>query len=298
MKIKLHENGWTVVVEDFQIQNATKQETNTIAKLLSDYTVVVFRKQNLTVHDEIKFCEMIGNLEDFNKVKDLISMIDDFVIPDSEMKVIRVTGELNEHGKPGLFGHVSDLDWHANQTANEWRHPVVWLYGVKGTAGSRTSWINNIASYNDLSDEYKRKIENIKLINGYKQGAYSETHFGRPTDINYNYKPNLVHTNITGKTGLFFPFLQIHQIDGMSESESKDFIINLRDHVLQEKYMYHHDWEDGDVVLAEQWLGIHKRWRFENINQRVLHRITLDFKNTNFDDIDFNLIQDLKETND
>jgi hypothetical protein len=65
----------------------------------------------------------------------------------------------------------------------------------------------------------------------------------------------------------------------MDELESKKFIESLRDKILQEKYMYHHDWEDGDVVLSEQWLGIHKRWRFENINNRVVHRICLDFSN-------------------
>jgi alpha-ketoglutarate-dependent taurine dioxygenase len=139
--------------------------------------------------------------------------------------------------------------------------------------------LNNILSYEELDESTKKDLENIKLINGYKQGSYSETHFGKEIDINYNYKPNLVQKNIAGKIGLFFPFLQIHQIDGMDELESKKFIESLRDKILQEKYMYHHDWEDGDVVLSEQWLGIHKRWRFENINNRVVHRICLDFSN-------------------
>lgn len=281
MKINLHENGWTVIIEDLDLREATDKQANEIGKLIASNTVVVLRNQKLTVKDQIDFCSKIGKLETF-KGRDFVGL-DGYLVPDSDHQIIRVTGELDEHGRPGLFGHVSDLDWHANNTANEWRDPIVWLYGVKGTEGSKTSWLNNIMSYRDLDDETKNSLKDIKMINGYKQGAYSETSFGKTIDVNPYYKPNLVHTNIAGKTGLFFPFLQIHQIDGMTEEESKSFIEKLRDHVLQEKYMYHHDWQDGDVVLAEQWLGIHKRWKFEKINTRVLHRICLDFSKVQFD---------------
>jgi taurine dioxygenase len=283
MKIKLHDNGWTVIVEDLDLREATQVQMNTIAKLIASNTVVILKNQTLSVRDEIDVCEKIGNLETFEsfigKQFDGGKTIENCLVKDSDFKVLRVSGELDEHGQPGLFGHVSDLDWHSNQTANEWRHPIVWLYGIKGTKGSRTSWINNILSYNDLSDEDKEYFKTIKMVNGYKQGAYSESHFGKHNDINYMYQPNLVHTNNGGQTGLFFPFLQIHQIVGMDEDQSREFILKLRNHVEQEKYMYHHEWDDGDVVFHEQWLGVHKRWKFEDIANRLLHRITLDFKN-------------------
>ena len=280
MKVNLHTNGWTVVIEDLDLKQATSEQTHEIGKLLASNTVVVIRNQNLSVQDQINFCSKIGKLETWEN-RDVLGL-DGYLIKDSDYKVIRVTGELDEHGRPGLFGHVSDLDWHANNTANPWRDPIVWLYGVKGTEGSRTSWINNILSYEDLDNDTKESIKDIKMINGYKQGAYSETSFGKAVDVNPHYKPNIVHTNVAGKTGLFFPFLQIHEIDGMNEDESRKFIEKLRDHILNEKYMYHHDWQDGDVVIAEQWLGIHKRWKFEKIESRVLHRICLDFSKINF----------------
>jgi taurine dioxygenase len=284
LNYRIHDNGWTVIIEDFDLRQATQSQANIIAKLLATNTVIVIRGQKLTPHDEINFCSKIGVVEDWTKrLPQGGDALNGFLVKNGNNKVIRVTGELDEHGRPGLFGHVSDLDWHANQTANEWRHPIVWLYGVKGTAGSRTSWLNNIASYNDLDQQDKDYYKSIRMINGYKQGAYSESHFGKPIDINFTYKPNLVHTNIAGVTGLYFPFLQIHQIDGMDEDQSREFITKLQDHVLQEKYMYHHDWHDGDVVIAEQWLGVHKRWRFDAIDARVLHRICMGFENCDLD---------------
>jgi alpha-ketoglutarate-dependent taurine dioxygenase len=293
MKIKLHENNWTILVEDLQLQDATQQEMNTLAKYLASNTVVVIKNQKLSLDDELRVCSLIGNIEDYTQVNTTGNRFSEIVIPESDNKIVRVTGEKDEHGHPGVFGHVSELDWHANQAGNEWRHPIIWLYGVKGTKGSKTSWINNIMSYNDLSDEDKNYYQDKKLINGFKKGAYSEEDFGKDVDINYQFTPNLVYTNNAGQTGLFFPFLQIHQIDGMTEEQSRQFIIKLRDHVLQEKYAYHHEWEDGDVVISEQWLGIHKRWEFKDIESRLLHRIALDFSKADFNDIDHESIKDL-----
>jgi alpha-ketoglutarate-dependent taurine dioxygenase len=277
MEIKLHENGWTVFVNNIDLRDLTIDQAKEIGKLLATNTVVVIQNQQLTPQDEVRVCEKIGKIESFSKFRGVVPDVEHWIVPDTEDKILRVTGELNEHGKPGMFAHKSDLDWHANQPANEWRDPIIWLYGVRGTEGSKTSWINNVLSYNDLDEQTKESLKDIKMINGYKQNAYSEHHFGKEVDINYNYQPKLVHTNEVGVVGLFFPFLQIHQIVDMTEDESKHFINKFKDHVLQEKYAYHHEWKDGDVVLSDQWLGVHKRWECDNIATRVLHRIACDY---------------------
>ena len=88
-----------------------------------------------------------------------------------------MTGKKNEHGEEGLFGHTSALDWHANQASNENRVPLVWLYGVEGTEGSRTSWINNKLSYDRLPNDIKKEIQNKKITLGYKSGSYSSSKF-------------------------------------------------------------------------------------------------------------------------
>jgi alpha-ketoglutarate-dependent taurine dioxygenase len=68
----------------------------------------------------------------------------------------------------------------------------------------------------------------------------------------------------------------------MTKEESKNLIDELADYTVQEKYCYHHDWQDGDLVISEQWLGIHKRWRFEKIATRLLHRAVFDFPDQDY----------------
>jgi alpha-ketoglutarate-dependent taurine dioxygenase len=95
--------------------------------------------------------------------------------------------------------------------------------------------------------------------------------------LSKEYCPNLVVENIAGKRGFYFPFLQIYGFNGMTRIESKEIIEWLSEYTIQDKFCYHHDWEDGDLVISEQWLGIHKRWPFKEIEQRLLHRFAFEF---------------------
>lgn len=287
MKITLNENGWTGHIKDFDMCCATQQDINIIGKFLATNTLVVINNQNhLTPADQVRIVEMFGNTEQVTfpeVIPDNMKHLPSIFVPNSQNKIQRVTGALDEHGNPGLFGHVSDLDWHCNQPAMPTRKPLVWLLGVHGTVGSRTSWTNNIAAWEDLDQDTKQEIQDLKMVCGFKRGNYSEFNFGSEESFNEHYTPNLVHTNIAGKTGLFFPFLQFKNFVGKSETQSMEIVARLRLHVLQEKYIYHHNWQDGDVVIAEQWLGIHKRWRFDGMADRLLHRLTFNFDHINFD---------------
>lgn len=276
MNIRIHDNGWTVIVEDIDLRKITQQEANIIAKYLLTNTVVVVKGQQLTPEDEINICEKIGEIQDFSG----IDITPGFVLKNGQDKIIRVSGGLDDHGNPGMFGHVTELEWHCNRVSDPDRKPIIWLYGASGTKGSRTSWINNILSYNDLPQEKKEFFKTLKLnvgntqqfINYYRGDDYN------PQDIT-EYRPNLVYTNMLGTTGLFFSWNQTHFIDGLEAEQGRQLIQELKEWCEQEKYMYHHDWEDGDCVFHEQWLGIHKRWEFPHMDKRVLHRIAMDFSN-------------------
>ena len=65
MKYKLHDNGWTVVVYDFDVKNSTQEEADEIAKLISSNIVVYIndpRLADITPEDQVRFCEMIGDI--------------------------------------------------------------------------------------------------------------------------------------------------------------------------------------------------------------------------------------------
>lgn len=270
-------NGWAVEIQDFDIRTATKEQALTIGKYILSNMVVVLKNQDLEPEDEVAFCSKIGKCQ--------------FIIDPTKPRegqrtehlavghhILRVTGQKNEKGEEGLFGHTSALDWHANQASNYERDPLIWLYGVEGTKGSKTSWINNIESYNALPEEFKKEIQDIRITLGYKSGSYSPSKFF--VEHHSDDKPfQLVHVNDAGYTGLYFPFLQIFGMPGKTEEQFKDIMSRLIEHVTQPQFCYDHEWDDGDIVISEQWLSIHKRWAFDKMNERVLHRIAFNYEN-------------------
>ena len=255
-------NNWAIKISDIDIKNLSKEQAQQIGRMVISNLVVVIKNQNLSEQDQLDFCDKIGDYQKSAHEKSKHIHLTN--------GILRVTGQKNQHGEEGLFGHTSALDWHANQASNKERKPLVWLYGVQGTKGSRTSWINNKLSYDKLPQDIKEKIKDKKITLGYKSGSYSPSKFFN--DHHHEHVPfNLVHTNDAGLTGLYFPFLQI--FGGLED----DLFETLKQHVLKDEFVYHHDWEDGDVVMSEQWLSIHKRWAFDKMDKRVLHRIGFDY---------------------
>tara|TARA_B100000073_G_scaffold250468_1_gene210725 strand:+ start:799 stop:1596 length:798 start_codon:yes stop_codon:yes gene_type:complete len=239
-------------------------------EVLSEMIVVIRDQKHLTMDDEVRFCEMIGECQRYDLQPERTKHIA------CHKNILRVTGEKDSDGEEGLFGHTSALDWHANQASNPDRSPLIWLKSIKGSKGSRTSWINMIKAYEDLPSQAQEDFKDLQITLGHEHGKYSTSSFFNEHHSVDN-PMNLVYTNSAGKTGLYFPFLQTFGIVGKTDEEFKEIYEYLVNHVTQEKFIYHHDWKDGDVVISEQWLSIHKRWPFEKMEKRVLHRIAFDY---------------------
>jgi alpha-ketoglutarate-dependent taurine dioxygenase len=269
MKLIYDRNEWTVFIQE-DIRDLTETEIRKIAELVNTHSVVAFKDQKLTTTDQLKFCSTFGKVQSYKDKQNFKHLTVDG-------EILRVTGQKDDTGKTGLFGHPEELGWHCNESSNLKRDPLVWLYSVQGSKGSITSWINLVAAYNDLPKDLKNSFEDKTVVCGWEQGR-----FGRADDFYSNVEKNravhkLIQSNYRGEKAIFFPFNQTYAISGYSKSEYNEIAKFLRYHIEQEKYMYHHFWDDGDAVISDQWLSIHKRWKFDKIEDRILHRIAFDY---------------------
>jgi len=268
MNYKIHSNGWTAIIDDIDLNAATQEDINFIAKLVSRHTLVVVKKQNLTLEKELQILNMFKDPTPLFK-KDDPNFIHTALDPDGI--ICRVTAELNDHGRPGVGANPNDFDWHANLTWRKVRDPIIWLYGCKGTEGSSTSYNNNVLSYADLDIEIKNKIKDLKMIitggarhDGSKASSWA--------DDEEWFHPLVYKSPQTGVEGMYLPFLQIRGFVGMPKDESQELINFLGNYSIQEKYVYTHEWDDGDITISDQWHGIHKRYKFVSLEKRVMHR--------------------------
>jgi len=291
MNYQMHENGWTVIVDDFDFNHATKEDIDLISRLIAKHTVVVVKNQQLSLEEEIRVCHMFKDPEPAFKPNE-----GSFKRSAADLKIdptgliCRVTGEKNEDGETGIAGHASEMAWHNNMPYEPTRRSIVWLYAVRGSNGSRTSWNNTILAYNDLDQATKDKFKQLKCI--YFSGINLANEYvstGKAEDENKQvietFTPPLVYTNNANQTGLYFSPYLLERFVGLTKEETKAIVDPLFEYVIQDKYVYHHDWQDGDIVLSEQWLGIHKRWPFEQIEKRMLHRAAFEFTDQDYSNL-------------
>jgi hypothetical protein len=286
---RIHKNGWTVFLEDFDFKTASQEDADQIAKLINTYSLVIDTNTSainqLTPPDEKRFCELIGELDKYSYMPPTGKIA---IMDQKYPYIARVTGEKSKiNGLPGLFGIPELLDWHNNRPHDLGRKPIVYLRSIYGALGSRTSFTNNILAWRDLQQEDPDfanylKDNKFKLVCG-QDVKTSPYHKLMNVSIRYREDTarDLIFTNETGQTSIFIPRLQSRNLLGLSVEESEPIMDRLYAHCTQEKYVYHHDWKDsGEIVLMCQWSGLHCRHPFPSIADRLLHRICIDYRNT------------------
>lgn len=268
MDYKIHENGWTVIIDNFDLNEAKQEDVNKIAKLISRHTMVVVKKQKLTIDKELEILKMFKDCVPLFKRDDPNF---EHTRLDPNGLICRVTAELNEHGKPGVGANPNDFDWHANLTWRKVRDPIIWLHGERGTAGSSTSYNNNILSYRDLPQTFKNTIKDLKMIitGGTRHDGSKASSWADDEEF---YHPLVYVSPQTGVEGMYLPFLQVRGFVGMPQDEANELIKWLGEYTIQDKYVYTHEWDDGDITISDQWHGIHKRYKFVSLEKRVMHR--------------------------
>ena len=275
MNWKLHKNGWTVYV-DVDLNIATKEDLDMIAVLCANFTLVKVRNQNISVEKE---AEVIKHYKDPYILFRPDHPRFKHTALDSEGYVGRVTGKLNEYGSAGIAGHKEEMLWHHESPAERGQSSIAWLYSEYGTKNSYTLWNNTIVAYNDLDSDTKEKIKDLKVIQytNITQNANRSQENYNNRKVHENVKTPLVYTNQAGKTGLHLSLTQFERFDGMTREQSLEIAEPLFRFITQEKYTYVHEWEDGDASLSDQWLGVHRRLHFEDMENRMVHRATFDY---------------------
>jgi alpha-ketoglutarate-dependent taurine dioxygenase len=294
MKISYPHGNWPAFIEDADLANLTDDEIQLVGQKVLECAVVVIKgPHNITIDQEVEFSKRFGKCVPYNR-KPLdpnldLEKFDRFWRADHRESeyIDSVTGKLNEDGLPGLHGMKEELGWHCGQVWNPYRTDAVSLYGVYGSAGSQTIYFNSANSYNDLSDEWKERIANLHVrpLRGYN--LYSKTGEVFELDnseVTTGYRPCVKNVNKAGITTIYLPFNQVAGFYELEDNPEEDqYVMNyLKEHMTQEKYLYRHQWEDGDYIIWDNWNGLHMRPPFAEMENRLLHRMQFNLDKINF----------------
>lgn len=239
-----------------------------------DHLLLYFKNQTIDDSHLIKVAKIFGELM-LPPAQNERSSIQKSLSPPE----ITVVSNVKINGVP--IGQLGDGEvvWHSDYSFKEVIGGMRVLHGIlipPAIYGGITEFANMYAAYDDLSPKMKEYVlsHTIKHDTNYdtnrslRMGA---TPVGDPLKGTGPIHPIVSTHPDTKLNTLFLGRRLAHYILNEDITTSDQILDELWAHATQEKFVYKHQWEPGDVVLWDNRCTIHKRGPFDSSQERILH---------------------------
>ena len=146
--------------------------------------------------------------------------------------------------------------------------------------GGDTLFASTYAAYEDLLDDEKARLGGLKVVHTMQAALFpvmrncSAEEFAVWSSYPQRSHP-LVWHHKSGRNSLVLS-TSAAWIEGMHLSESHDLLQLLMAHATQDKYIYRHQWQPGDLVVWDNTGAMHRVMPFDAESGREFHRCTLN----------------------
>ena len=268
----LSKNGIGVEVTDFSLADLTEENISFLRSKWVEYGLIVFPKLPLS-HDEFKdFALSFGDFGD----DPFISSLPDYP------NIAEIKRSANEKATP--FGGTWHSDWSFMK-----KPPSATLLHSKiiPPVGGNTLFANTEKSFAALPEHMKNRLRNLKVIHSAKipyadDGFYALEKEQRSMKIlpSKEAKATFSHPMVkihpeTNKECLFINPVYTINIEGLSEDESQQLLWELYEHMIQDKFVYEHVWNEDMLIMWDNRTVMHQATGGYDGYDRLLHRITL-----------------------
>jgi len=145
--------------------------------------------------------------------------------------------------------------------------------------GGETEFANTEAAYDDLPDDDKERLAPLEVVHSMRTSMDRAVNEPTPDQLamwmEYRRQQPLVWHRTSGRRSLVIGSTASYVV-GMHPAESRALIDGLLAHATQEKYVYRHRWQVGDVVLWDNTRTLHRVLPHDPAHPRVMHRFTLE----------------------
>ena len=236
-------------------------EVDAITGALGQYGVIRFPRQQLSG----------GNLRDFSARFGELEVHVSNVYQEPCIPEVMILSNVVENGKPiGLAD--AGQDWHTDMSYARMIAFANVLYAVKvprrdGVVLGNTEFSNMHAAYDDLPADVKARIDGLTATHdfdkfwsmmvkrpGSKRAPLSEAQRKARPPVTH---PVVLTHPISGRKVLYANPGYTVKINELSQAESDELLDYLFAHQLQAKYRYVHRWQEGDVLMWENFGTIH-----------------------------------------
>jgi len=238
------------------------------------YQVLVLRGQKLTATEYLQFARRIGPPEPH--------VIDQFHHP--EYADILILSNVEKDGKPTGLADAGTY-FHTDYSYLEVPARATLLYSIQvPSKGGETLFANQYRAYDELPATTKMKIDPLMALHHYgnrddldKQSRTVASVLTEEQERKVDWVRHRVARPhpVTGRTALYSVSGSSFGIDGMSDTEARALLDELKRHATQEKYQLRLKYGVGDVVIWDNASLLHSATLTDPQDPRTLWRITV-----------------------
>ena len=239
-------------------------------RAFSENSVLAIRGQQLTANQMLAAVQLFGEVFQQHNTR--------FALPECPQIHYLSNQDKYEDGKRYIPGSGYHTD-HSNAVMPP--KATVLLAIRLPDKGGDTQYVNMQRAYEDLPDETKARIADLKGIHVYQSKHSARKLMPLSPEAQKNVPKAVEHPIVrthpeTGRKSLYLNPIRIEGIVGMPEGDALGLLDDLLAHATQEKYQYRHRWQPGDLVMWDNRCLLHKaNGDYDHGQTRYLYRVML-----------------------
>lgn len=251
-------------ITGFDLNTLDDDTTAALRQAFNDRHVLVFRDQDMTPEQQVRFAERIGEPDIYPMVKGL----DGFPM---------ITQVIKEAHETVNFGGI----WHSDTTYLETPPMATMLLAREiPPSGGDTLFASQVAAYEALSDAMKALLAPLRCVNSSTKADTTRTREDRVKGDDAKKSFEAVHPVVrthpeTSRKALFVNFGHTIRFDGFTEEESAPLLDYLFRHQIKPEFQCRVRWREGTLVLWDNRAVQHYPVNDYHGHRREMHRITL-----------------------
>jgi taurine dioxygenase len=251
-------------------------EVSAIREAWNKHIVLVFRGQQVSQEDQLRFASYFGDLGSRKKAPEALRARAEGVQQDHE-KVLLVTN-IKVDGQPiGAFGD-GEFWFHIDSGYSARPYKYTFLYALElPSRGGNTMFSNMYKAYEAVPPELKEKLKGRKALHIHEYNRAKQAgSAGDISGIPHYFHPIFVTHPETGRKTLFVDRLMTTRIDDVSQDDSDAILNQLYDIGERPEFIFEHEWKLGDFLMWDNRCTIHARTDFPKEDRRLLRRCTVE----------------------
>lgn len=237
-------------------------EAGTIRNILHERGVVFFRGLEISDEQQVAIARTLGKV----------------VEDEGEGGIYKITLDKTVNQKAEYL--KGSLFWHFDGSIQPYPNMAALLRAVRlSESGGQTEFCNTYAAYNDLPEDEKIAIENLRVVHSAEKSQYYVNPEMSYTEVEmWQRAPTkscpLVWTHKSGRKSLLLGSTADY-VEGMRIEESRALLARLRDWATQDQFVYRHEWRLGDLLIWSNTGTMHRALAYPLDSGRLMHRTIL-----------------------